>query len=295
MDNYFSRFPVISYNNTAILDISRRVSINPADASQFPTLFYPTELKSGMRPDILADAYYGNAEQDWLIYLANQTVDPYYWWYLTDDEFNSYILDKYGGIEFPKQKIKFYRNNWANDDTQLTPSFYNNTLSLDQKQYYNPIFGAGAKIVSYSRKRDDWTTNTNKIFQYTYTAEGGFTDGELVQIHSGDSIAYPADGQGEVVTSNSSALIVQNISGNSTSNSTWIKTIYGEVSNTVATANLSVTLKENITEAEAVFWSSVSYFDWEVERNESRKFAFLINPSMAMDTSNQIRNLVSNT
>lgn len=249
------------------------------------------ELHAGLRPDVLADAYYQDAEQDWTVYLANQIVDPYYGWYLSEEEFNSFIIDKYTDLDEPKRKIKFYRNNWASDDTEITPSFYENTLSLDQKQYYSPVFATGAKITAYVRKAADWTTNTNKIFQYTITYNGNssFIEGELIQIKSGNSIQYPNDGTGEVVCSNTTALIIQHISGNTIANSTWTKTLVGETSNTTAISTEYLVLKENISNAEAIFWNAVSWYDWELEQNEQKKHVYVLNPDVIRDVSNNIR------
>lgn len=255
-------------------------------------MFYPVELLAGMRADVLADAYYQDAEQDWIIYLSNQIIDPYYNWYLDEADFQSYVSDKYGDADVPKEKIKYYRNNWASDNSpEITPSFYDNTLAFDQKQYYGPVFGSGARIVSYTRKPLDWTTNTNKIYLYsvTYNSGAAFTEGEIIDIKSGGDIHFPDDGSASVVTSNTTGLIVQHISGNSLANSTWTKTLVGRESNTVATTNLNIVLQENITNTTAVFWDSVSFYDWERERNEARKHVFLLNPAAVTDTSNEIR------
>ena len=77
MDKFFFRFPIISYANTFTRDISRNVVISEP-SYQVPNLFYPVELMAGVRPDTIAQAYYEDAEQDWLIYLSNKVVDPYF-------------------------------------------------------------------------------------------------------------------------------------------------------------------------------------------------------------------------
>ena len=293
-DRYFlSHFPQTTYNNTAIVDISRRVSIEGANY-KIPNMFYPVTIQAGTRTDTIADIYYNDPEQDWLIYLSNQIVDPYYQWYLSDEDFQSFIIDKYGDAELPQQKIKYYRNNWSGDDTRLTPSYYNNTLSFAQKQYYGPVYGPGSKVIAYIRKPIDWLTNTNAIYQYTvtYTTGNTFTKGELVKIHSGATDASPPDGKAEVVTSNSTTLILNNISGNVVANSVWTKTIVGNISSTSVTTNLVVVLQENITNSDADFWESVSFYDWENERNEQRKSIQLLNPSLTTNVSNAIRDLL---
>jgi hypothetical protein len=226
-----------------------------------------------------------------MVYLSNQIVDPYYEWYMEEYEFNQYLLDKYGDYDLPRKKIKFYRNNWANDETELSPSFYDNNLAWDQRQYWSPRYGDNGRIMGYKRKAADWTTNTNKIYQYTvnYVAGNTFTTGEILDIRAGGTIGDLIEGGAEVLSCNSSTLIVQHISGNSTANSSWLKYIVGEDSNTHATANLSIVLSENITNATAAFWDAVTYYDWESEKNESRKHIHLLNPAIVNQTANVIR------
>lgn len=294
MRSYFRHFPTTVYNNTAILDISRRVNI--AEASKnVPNLFYPLELNAGMRPDVLADAYYKDSEMDWVLYMSNQVIDPYYEWYLSDEEFNAYILDKYEDYDLPRKKIKFWRSNWANDETEITPSTYENTLSLDQKQYWSPVYGQNSKIMAYRRKAVDWTTNTNKIYQYTITYSSGnsFVTGEILDIHAGGTTGSEIQGGAEVVASNASHLICQHLVGNCAANGSWLKAIAGEASNSVAVANLSIVLQENITNATANFWTPVTYYDWELENNESRKHIHVLNPNVTVDVSNQIKRKLS--
>lgn len=154
-------------------------------------MFYPVVLNAGLRADSLADAYYEDSELDWLIYLSNTSTDPYYDWYLDDAEFNEYLREKYGNIETAHEKTKFYRANWGESEAEISPTYYENTLPWDWKQYYSPTWGPGNKIVSYVRKREDWLVTTNEILQYalTYTVGNAFSNGEILDIkYSGEGI-----------------------------------------------------------------------------------------------------------
>jgi hypothetical protein len=281
------------YNNTAILDVSRRVTFSRPDY-RGPNLYYPVEILAGVRPDTISDSYYKDSERDWIVYLSNQIVDPYYQWYLNDNEFLTYIQEKYGDLDIPQQKIKFWRNNWSSDDTSITPSFYNVNLPLQAKQYYSPTYGPGSKVISYQRKQVDWVTNTNRIDSYGLQEfSNNFIQGELVKIHAGDSVQDEIGGQAEVITSNSTALIVQNITGNALANSSWFKTFVGVDSGAVGVSNNFVNLSTSISTDEVIYWTSVSYYDWEVERNEAKKSIQVLNPSLAQDVSNKIRTLLN--
>lgn len=286
MDRYFSRFPLTIYNDTAVLDISRRVRIDNVN-KEVPNLFYPVEIHSGTRPDVIADAYYKDPELDWMIYMSNEIVDPYYQWYLNEEEFNQFVIDKYDDYALPRKKIAFWRSNWSEDDVEITASYYENTLAVEHKQYYSPNYGTNGKIMAYTRKKEDWIVNTNKVYQYgvTYTAGNTFTEGEILDIKTGGEIV----GGAEVVTSNSTTLIVQHVTGNSVANSTWTKTMIGETSNTTATTDTLTVLAEFITNATADFWTPVTYFDWEQEKNESHKHIHVMNPVFVTEVSQEIR------
>lgn len=245
-------------------------------------------MQAGFRSDQLADAYYGDSELNWLIYLANEIVDPYYQWYMDDLTFNEFILEKYGEIDKAAGRIKFYRNNWYEDQNEISPTYYMNSLPYIARKYYEPVYGPKAKILSYKRKEVDWITNTNRILQYDITLANSqveFANNELVSIkHSGEVV-----GTGEVIVSNSTVLIVQHVSGNTSANNTATKTIIGTTTGANAETASVLTLQENFTTAEARFWSTVSYFDWENELNESRKHIEVVDSGLSIDIGEQIR------
>jgi hypothetical protein len=204
--------------------------------------------------------------------MSNDIVDPYYDWYLNDYQFNSLMIEKYGSIERALKKIIFYRNNWATDDTEISVSFYNNTLQQSWKKYYSPIWGPGNKIVSYKRKQLDAVTNTNRIIEYTISANNtanGLILDELVDIKIPGQDATV--GTGEVIFANSTILRLKNVDGNTTATSTFNKTIVGETSFANVTVSNSDITFQNFTTDEGIFWSAVSYFDYETELNEQKK------------------------
>jgi hypothetical protein len=204
--------------------------------------------------------------------MSNEIIDPYYQWYLNDAQFESLIIEKYGSIEHAQKKIIFYRNNWDSDDRELSVSFYNNTLQQSWKKYYSPIWGPGNKIVSYKRKQFDATTNLNRIVEYNISANNtsnGFIAGELVDIKIPGQDATV--GTGEVIIANSTILRIKNVDGNTSANSTFNKTIVGETTfANVTVSNADITF-QNFTVDEGVFWSAVSYYDYETEINEQKK------------------------
>ena len=276
---YFENFPFLFYNNKLCRDISRRAKLVESETNS-PYVFYPYTLNNQLRSDQLADYYFEDPKLDWLVYLSNGIIDPYYGWYLDDEKFDDLIRQKYTSLEQAQKKIIFYRNNWYNDRTELSPSFYDNTLAKQYKKYYEPIWGSGSKIVAYRRKPEDITMNINRILQYsilTDNASKTFSTAETIDIRLTGTNTV---GTGELVFSNSTTVTIKNVSGITTANSSDTKFIIGETSGANVTVDSVITVYENFNEEEEIFWSPVSYYDYERELNESKKELRLIDLSL---------------
>ena len=105
---YFSDFPQIEYQ----AKIARFIMARPRIASSLlsnPAAIYSYTVNNDLRPDQVAHLYYGDSELLWLIFLANNIVDPYYGWPLTQNAFEDFINSKYGTIANAKSTIKHYR------------------------------------------------------------------------------------------------------------------------------------------------------------------------------------------
>lgn len=91
---YFENFPVIEYQGRRVRDITRRSGFLKAVASN-PYLYYPYTVKEGERPEDIAQFYYGSVDYVWLVYIANNIVDPYHEWPMDTQTFNNYLVEKY--------------------------------------------------------------------------------------------------------------------------------------------------------------------------------------------------------
>lgn len=270
MQPYFSRFPTIQYSNTDCLDLTKRV-IFDGNGRQSPYVFYPYTLKEGLRPDHVAEYYYDDPELDWMVLIANQVIDPYYDWYLSDDKFNALMVEKFGSIANAMKKVKFYRNNWYNDYNEISVAEYESIIDKDRKKYYTPVMAPNFKITGYKRKPQDVQMNTNRVYQYevTYNGANTFTVGEIVDIKLPGFDA--TIGGGEVVLANTTAVRIQSISGNTSANSSFQKNLVGETSKANANAVSRTLIYQNISESEEVFWSPVYLYEYYQELNEQRK------------------------
>jgi hypothetical protein len=286
MENYFNKFPNTIYNDKECVDITRRVSIGD-NQTRKTNLFYSYDIQNNLRIDQVAQYYYNDPTYDWLIMLQNGIIDPYYGWYLSEQDFDSYIIEKYGSYEISIKKIKHYQLDWAEGDEEITSSFYENNLPYENRKYFIPIYGVNTKVISYERRKEDWIINTNKIIKLNvnnYTNGNTFTVGELVDIKSNLN-NQTSNGTGEVITSNSSAVIIKNISGYTTNN----YYIVGETSNTSAIFSTANTIVENISNSEFVYWTAVTYYEYEKQKNEANKTIRLIDTNYSLQIAEDLR------
>lgn len=295
---YFEKFPIIEYQNTACRDLTKRVQVNPSIRPNMD-LYNPVEIEAGFRPDELAEAYYEEPELEWSIYLFNDIVDPYYEWYLSLEDFNDFLDVKYGdpnlapgiGVANSQEHIAYYRNNWYEDDNTITVEQYESTIDPTWRKYYEPRFTPSNTIYQYRRKREDWIVNTNQILRYTTLSNSAsFSTGEIVDIKFPNT---EITGGGTVVASNSTTLTIHHVSGNTFANGSVLKTIVGETSGANVTANGVTVLAENFTNAEAVFWSSVSFFDLELEKYEARKSVNVISNDLIFEVAEEVRDTLN--
>jgi len=276
MDKYFQKFPYIYYSNTICVDIARRVRLDDYQSAQGDlNQYYPYELVHHLRPDHVSEYYYKDAEQDWLIYLTNKVIDPYYGWYLRDDQLDSMIVDKYGSIEVAQRTVAYYVNNWYKDPGNISVDHYNNVIDMDWRKYYEPAWGAAQQIVGYKRKQLDLNFNTNQILKYTIaTSNGTFSNGEPVNFTAFSG--GPLLGTGMLTCANATHLVIQSVSNDFVANSSVTKTITGFTSGAVATSNLYANVIINIADDEMVFYDQITMYDLEVENNEQKKNINLI-------------------
>lgn len=262
------------YSNTLCVDIARRIKIDDnEDVQGNLNHYYPYEIIHNMRPDLIAEYYYKDSEQDWLIYLTNKIIDPYYGWYLTDLQFNTLIDEKYGSARIAQRSIAYYVNNWYADEQQIAVSTYDNTADLTIRKFYEPVWGVGQQLISYKRKPVDTCIQTNRIIRYPIvTSNGTFANNEPVDFSNGGG----AVGQGMIVYSNSTYLTIQSVVDDWVANSSITKTITGLQSNAVATSNGYTNVIVNINDVEQLYYSPITLYDLEVEANEKKKNINLI-------------------
>lgn len=287
-DKYFDKFPLITYSNNTVVDITKRVALLDR-VSRNPYTFYPFTIESQERADQLSNRYYKDTFKSWLIYLSNDIVDPYYEWYLSEDEMQEFVSKKYGSLYSAQNKIKLYRNNWENVEP-ISRSEYN-ALTAVQKKYWTPNYGTGASIINYTRKETDWYTTTNKIVSYA-VSNTSFIKDEICNIRlSGEYI-----GKGQVVSTSNSYVYLQHVYGSFFTSDEVVLSgssyIYGTESNCNTVVTSVTAIANNLHEEELVYWKPITYYEYEVEKNEYNKSVRLLDSRNAITAVNDLRNLL---
>lgn len=308
-DKYFENFPIINYNDGDAVDITKRTALLER-VSRNPYVFYPYEIQANERPDQFSFRYYEDQYASWLLYFTNKVLDPYYEWYLSQDEFLSLIEMKYGSVELAQRKIKFYRNNWVSEyGNYLTGSLYDK-LTPTQKTYYELDSTDETPVKKYKRKESDWVLDTNKIYCYAVDSTekfiSSFKKDEIVKIFIDDynegygqfdsykmnnpwDYSVPnADGVPVPYVLQTNTVTIKHLSGSFAPNvkdkilinpnsyllgtETNIKVKLLNVEGKVSPSlGVVVKLAEDISDEVARFWSPVTYFEYENEINEYNK------------------------
>ena len=289
-DRYFEKFQIISYANTAVVNLTQRATVLNSVYNN-PNLYYSYELDQYERPDLLAEDYYQDPHSSWVLYLSNRVIDPYYDWNVDQDTFMNFIIRKYGTLDRATTKVKHYRNNWYLNQEQITVSAYNN-LNQALKQYYEPVYLDDLKDTipnAYKRKRIDWKHNTNSVARYAVANGSSFTSDEIV------NITFNANntGKGQVSFANSTFVVLQHLSGVTTTGTiTGSSYLYGTESraNSVFTAANSVA--NNISSIETTYWSPVTYYEYENEINTNNRSIRIMDKKYSGQISKELKKLL---
>lgn len=285
--NYFNKFPLISYNGQTAVNLLARAGIPPKVRNN-KTVFYDYVTTEEDRVDTLAQDYYDNPGFSWLVWHANDIIDPYYDMSITDSDLFKLIESKYGSIEEAQRKTAFYRVNWYGDLNRITIADFND-LPVRYKKYWVPYLDQYGSIAGYQRDRAELTINTNRVVSLAHTLTTGvsFTVGEKVYVSSST--------YGYCTYSDSTITTIQHIRGDFESSDIVGLSITGEESGTVGTLISSTVIASTDAWTDAIYWEPVSFFDYEMELNEKKKNIKLINNMYAVQVENELRRVLKQT
>lgn len=120
MSKYFDNFPTIIYGGVEVRDITRRKKFMQNNLNN-PFVFLPYTIKDNYRPEDISYYYYGSVDYTWLVLLANNIIDPYTQWPLSDDNFDKMLMTKYAERS---GRTGYSVIDWAQDETRTDNIVY---------------------------------------------------------------------------------------------------------------------------------------------------------------------------
>jgi len=109
-ETYFRNLPNFEYVNRttgaardtndyiAVKNLFKRGKLRE-DIFQELAFFEKYQIKGDDRPDIVANEVYGDPTLDWVIFTCNNITDVYSEWPMSNEVFNTYLLEKYGSYD----------------------------------------------------------------------------------------------------------------------------------------------------------------------------------------------------
>lgn len=177
MPKYFVKFPKAFYNNTLLTDIGTRIKISDKYINNLE-LYYEYTYQDTDTPEIIADKYYGDPELHWLILITNSILDPNFDFTVPYNVFSQYIESKYAynGSRSPRTlKIENAGSSYTNGTYLNVPLTISNEDQL-------PTVGSGIEVnitissnvvqeITVKKGGDDYLANT--IFTVDSALVGG--------------------------------------------------------------------------------------------------------------------------
>lgn len=112
---YFNALPKISTpdengNNIVLTNLLTRAKLLE-QLQNNPMVFYEYSIQDGDTPEIVAEKYYGDSYDYWIVLYSNQLLNPLWDWPLTQIEFNEYIDSKYAAVAQENDQTPFEYTN----------------------------------------------------------------------------------------------------------------------------------------------------------------------------------------
>jgi len=180
MSKYFTFFPKVTHTNKVAQNITRRAKVTETLLGD-PYVYLPYVVKEGERPEDVAYYYYGTMDKVWMVYLANQIIDPYTDWPMNYDNFNNYIIAKYADQANATgyDVIAWTQDNTANNNIVHYKNVEDPTIKIspDTWTYDTSLIGAEWEAVRYydyevelnENKRNIWLIN--EAYAATFESE----------------------------------------------------------------------------------------------------------------------------
>jgi hypothetical protein len=208
--------------------------------------------------------------------LTNGVIDPYYDYLISEENFNKFIIKKYGSIPYARQTIHSWAQNWQSDKRQITPVQYA-ALPATHKKYWAPVVISVYNDPSYYVRSDDQT-----ILKSNRTV--------TISLEDTSSLVVNSEYQGLCVNNSTYVGVIRKI----TPTRITMDNVWGPITGSEYTeiANAVVDLK-SIPADEVSYWTPISIYDFEAAKNALRQNIKLIDSSNVYQIEKEIKRVMS--
>lgn len=163
--------PDVNGDGIILTNLMTRSEIIPSLLNN-PMMFYKYDIQEGDTPEIVADKYYGDSYRYWVVLYANQIMDPQWNWPLTNQQFDTYLINKYSSISnlpnvlsYTQATLKEYRKTIKSiDSISLVETV--DTFVVDETTYNQPIIPSANYNLPNSTVTQNITTSIVSIYDY---------------------------------------------------------------------------------------------------------------------------------
>lgn len=175
---YFENFPLIGYDLVgqrpfkfkAVTDIFLRTKILENVQNNI-YVYYSYDVQDVDTPEILASKYYNDPNKHWIILFANNIVDPFYDWPLSDQNFVAYIKSKYTTISNAQTTYHHYEKVITKTES-FTQTVTVNRYTVDYDTYLSlPAIAEYQTINLKDGNTVQIETSRNAVTNYDYENE----------------------------------------------------------------------------------------------------------------------------
>jgi len=297
---YFAKFPRVLYsvnkegNNAKIVpDILARVKFIDSIMSN-ENLFFKYEIKGEETPEQIAYRVYGDPEKHWILLLVNKLIDPQFDWALGPFDFEKHIKQKYASLNVSLKTTESYPTGYTVGEVVYQGSAYNATTAEAKVIAYNSgtktlqvkfpseILANGSNISGVTSAQTHsiiGITNNQDGYQWAVNTISHFQATEVIR-NSDDPTS--TETRKYRVTANSYNYNTGNIISINTNTS--YSNSYNVISS-VDGSNATLTITTTI--------GPVSYYDYELELNETRRKILVPKSSIISSIEDQLTSLMS--
>ena len=162
---YFESLPfLVNQDTNNNLYVTKNLLIRTqliSELAKNPLLFYKYALQDGDTPEIVANKYYGTPYRYWVVLYGNSNImDPQSDWPLTNQQFTSYLKDKYSVVAGGDDQVLSYISGTVHHYEKIITTIDNETkttaiknIEIDEPTYnlitpfsQTKTFGDGSSV-----------------------------------------------------------------------------------------------------------------------------------------------------